>query len=114
MKTSFDTLWNNKIESRCPFSDQQLEHMVTLAKSRQPKAEALKPVQPRRHAGRWPVALAAAACLLMVVVPASFSRARAAVPSRVEYGGQQVQFICNHQCDADGVIQSLDAYIQKS
>ena len=107
----FDTLWNRRAaavaNTHCPLDSDRLEQMLT---------HAMQSVEPQHNNGnrrvfrpRWLAApLAAAAALALLLIP---TRSHAAAPHTVTYGDQQVKFICNHQCEADGVIGSLDQYL---
>ena len=121
----FDTLWNRRAaavaNTHCPLDSDRLEQMLTHAMQsvdRQSEGAALsmESSDPQHDNGnrrvfrpRWLAApLAAAAALALVLIP---TRSHAAAPRTVTYGDQQVKFICNHQCEADGVIGSLDQYL---
>ena len=121
MNMDFDTLWDTKNEARCPLTNQQLESMIARAREQSgtqwSATDASMVKQVSLTAGqsaskRWVLPFAAAACLILMVFPLARKNVYGAVPHTIDYQGQQVKFICNNQCDASSVIESLDAFIQ--
>ena len=113
MNKDFDTLWETGINDRCPLSDQQLAEMIAHAKE-QPSQTGTMTYREQHPFRPWLAPLAVAAGLTLLIIPTTMKNAHAAVPQSVVYQGQQVKFICNNRCDANSVVESLDAYLLKS
>ena len=107
--------------SRCPYSEAELDreirsvmwNMATAADGdvRVPKEHRLTAadgdVRVPRKRRLWP-AIAAAACLLAVLIPlGARTSSSAAILDRVSIDGKQIYFACNNGCTADATIETF-------
>ncbi len=65
----------------------------------------------RRKRWLWP-SVAAAACLVAVVIPLSLPARSADGLARVDVDGEQIYFACNNGCPAEGTVETFKTLIK--
>lgn len=93
---------------RCPLRDAKLDRSIRRAMWSDKPAES--PAPPRRHSARW-LWPAAAACLAALLLPLGIKSHPTGGIARVDVDGQQVYFVCNRGCSADGTIDMINTLI---
>lgn len=103
-------------DTHCPYSEAELDREIrraiwdvgtkhTLSET-QPAADA-----PRRVPAKW-MAVAAAACLLAVLLPLGLHANNADGIHTFNVDGQQVYFACNNGCSADATIETFKTLLR--
>ena len=97
--------------ARCPYSEAELDKKIRKALWNAGTRQAMSETQPladapRRVPAKW-ISVAAAACLLAVLLPMGL-RAEADNGFRtVKVDGEQVYFACNNGCSPDATIETF-------
>ncbi|MBR1550385.1 MAG: hypothetical protein IJ634_07080 [Bacteroidales bacterium] len=119
MKSDFDMQWHIRAHeldsSRCPLDGDQLAAIMARAKTATPslthtdlfpQTSGIRPLSSL-------LPLAAAACLALILSPL-FRNLHASTEDQVTHRGLQVYFACNNSCNADNVLDALDAKISRT
>lgn len=113
MKSNFDNVWEKRrvveTNSSCGISDEKLEKMIVRAMVQAPTVRQI-PTSPLLKRRYW--ILSGAAAIAAVIVSLSLFRTHNSLPT-VEYNGQEVQFICNHECDANDILEAFQERISE-
>ena len=89
---------------RYPHGSDQLDRSIRRAMWSDTPAAGHTP----RRSRHWLWPAAAAACLLLLLIPAGRTARAAEDISRVDIGGQQIWFACNRGCSPDGPIDNMN------
>lgn len=103
-------------ESRCPYSEAELDREIRRAVWDVGASRALSETQStadarRRVPTKW-IAVAAAACLLAVLLPLGMHANNADGIHTVNVDGEQVYFACNNGCSADATIETFKTMLR--
>ena len=100
-------------DTRCPYSEAELDREIRRAlwddRNEAPRSDS-SPT--KRHISiRW-LSVAAAACLLAVLLPLGLQANNADGIHTINVDGQQVYFACNNGCSADATIETFKTMLR--
>lgn len=117
MERDFDELWNQCLRTahnaKYPVPDDRLEQMITYAIKQNPHPAADSPAAPKHTPSLWrrPWVRAAAAVLILLLVPLTLMHSRGINATTIAYGGQSLQFRSNTDCNPAQVVDIVTKYI---
>lgn len=95
--------------SRCPYSEAELDKEIRSVIWNTPRNESKKAPTKRRI---WP---AIAAIVAFIIIPTIIITSKGSVTNKiasVEVEGQHIYFACNNGCTPEGTLQNFKAIIQ--
>lgn len=117
MEKDFDEFWNECLrtahDAKCPIPDVRLEQMITYAIKQTPHPSADSTATPKHTPILWrrPWFRAAAAVLLLVLVPLTLMHSHGINATTIAYGGQSLHFRSNTDCNPAQVVDLVSKYI---
>ena len=105
---------------RCPYSeaelDREIRSVIWRSESRKQEDETPTPGKKFQFSisnfpFKWP-AVAAAACLLTLLIPLGLRTKATAQIAQVDVDGEQIYFACNNGCSADATIETFKTLLR--
>ncbi|MBR1833901.1 MAG: hypothetical protein IJ785_00090 [Bacteroidales bacterium] len=117
MEKDFDELWNECLRTaqkkQCPIPDDRLEQMIARAIQQPQPLPADTPASNKPTVSLWrkPWFRAAAAILLLILIPATLIHRQHIDTATIAYGGQSLHFRSNTDCNPAKVVDLVVKYI---